>query len=700
MKLTATGITYRCLQCDSPLAKIHDKVVCKQCGFERQIKDKVIVFETAPYWGEFSQQELQQMIADTKKSHWQREVEHRFNDVDSQRYRSVADLNRASWIDLLPLDADSQVLDIGSGLGAITHALALNFRQVVSLEPVLERAIFTSLRVQQERLDHVEVISANILDMPFFDNSFDLIVMNGILEWIGEWDLHHRPDQAQLHVLTKVHRLLKPGGILLIGIENRIGLAFLLGSPDHYGIAYTSLLPRPWATFYLKKKAAGFYRTALNPKKEYRTYTYTLRGYRQLLLKAGFEKTAFYLPYPNYNSPLEIIPLATNTIFAACYFNRVTYRSHWLKRVVRWLALKTGLWRHLASHFLIMAPKQQVSVKSVPLQKSPSLNIPEFIASKLQMRVDEILFYLRTHSRLNRHTLVVIDRHRAKSLAVARIANVNRDQFERLTEESVNLKWLQDIARNDENLKSSFPTFLAFDKIDNNLLLLQRYVAGTSLYSMLRPSRVISHGDRMLPLFERAMQWLINFHSLSRDNCDRFHGKQNSLTVATPEQAAQFVPLANGLSDLLKSNQSLRQTNFPQHGDFSPINIFMQANRVGVIDWEDLKTGYPPLFDVFCLFTPLMRLDNADSMASCRALFDSLYFSSNLFSAFIYDQTMSYCHYFGIDRELIPLHFFDFLWIKYRRFTEKKNVRLANLFVEFMGHFEKNRNRFIVNIYH
>jgi len=35
----------------------------------------------------------------------------------------------------------------------------------------------------------------------------------------------------------------------------------------------------------------------------YRTYTYSLNGYRQLLARAGFEETRTMVPLPSYNRP-------------------------------------------------------------------------------------------------------------------------------------------------------------------------------------------------------------------------------------------------------------------------------------------------------------------------------------------------------------------------------------------------------------
>ena len=79
--------------------------------------------------------------------------------------------------------------------------------------------------------------------LPLAENSFDLVIVNGVLEWVGEWDLTVDPRTVQVNFLKKILRLLKDDGILLIGIENRIGWGLFLGGEDHSGMAYTSLVP-------------------------------------------------------------------------------------------------------------------------------------------------------------------------------------------------------------------------------------------------------------------------------------------------------------------------------------------------------------------------------------------------------------------------------------------------------------------------
>jgi demethylmenaquinone methyltransferase/2-methoxy-6-polyprenyl-1,4-benzoquinol methylase len=87
----------------------------------------------------------------------------------------------------LNLNRDSQVLDAGSGTGVVTMAFqnaGFEYKQIVSLDLSLK-----SLKVAREEIakqndrDKSSVVHGNVLAMPFADETFDLLLSCGVLEY-------------------------------------------------------------------------------------------------------------------------------------------------------------------------------------------------------------------------------------------------------------------------------------------------------------------------------------------------------------------------------------------------------------------------------------------------------------------------------------------------------------------------------------
>ena len=100
------------------------------------------------------------------------------------------------------------ILDVGCGIGGSTLYLAEKFNAAatgVTLSP--EQARRGQERASQANLDNTVTFQvANALDLPFAENSFDLL-----------WSLEsgeHFPDKAKF--LEEAYRVLKPGGLLLM----------------------------------------------------------------------------------------------------------------------------------------------------------------------------------------------------------------------------------------------------------------------------------------------------------------------------------------------------------------------------------------------------------------------------------------------------------------------------------------------------
>ena len=308
-----------------------------------KVVEGIPFFSEDHYWGKAPREELEKAIAVIEEKGW---------DEFRARYQNKFDFtfeeNRADWRFVVPLTKNFCVLDAGAGMGRISIPLARIAQRVVALDQSFLRMKFLKIRAEKEGLKNIEVYVGDIFDQPFPDESFDLIVMNGLLEWVGKTSRFEDPREAQKESLRICRRLLKKGGVLYIGIENRFALSYLRGL-DHSGLYYTSYLPRWLANVYTKLRAG----------KSYDTYTYTKSGYKKLLQEAGFSNFDFYLPYPGYNLPRLMIPYGN--LKALRYAIQSLMPSVGLKRkIVRILArwsLALHLYRYFFFSFGIVARK-------------------------------------------------------------------------------------------------------------------------------------------------------------------------------------------------------------------------------------------------------------------------------------------------------------------------------------------------------
>lgn len=174
-----------------------------------------------------------------------------------------------------------KILEIGSGCGAITRFLGEIDCEVLALEGSPRRARITLERCRG--LSNVEVVSDNF-DAFVTEEKFDCITLVGVLEYSN---LFIKGDNPPMAMLKQVTQLLKPGGFIIIGIENKLGLKFLAGAPeDHLGVAFAGIENR-----YTADTAITFGKNEL----------------KLLLKQAGLDSTQFLYPFPDYKLPVTIV---------------------------------------------------------------------------------------------------------------------------------------------------------------------------------------------------------------------------------------------------------------------------------------------------------------------------------------------------------------------------------------------------------
>lgn len=118
----------------------------------------------------------------------------------------------------LEIDSDSLVLDAGSGTGIVTSGFIdakFQPRQVIDID-----LSFNSLQVSREEFqkdkrinaEQISAVQGNILELPFPDETFDLVLTCGVLEYV--------PLNEGLKEMSRVVK--KGGRVVLIPIKPSI----------------------------------------------------------------------------------------------------------------------------------------------------------------------------------------------------------------------------------------------------------------------------------------------------------------------------------------------------------------------------------------------------------------------------------------------------------------------------------------------
>jgi 2-polyprenyl-3-methyl-5-hydroxy-6-metoxy-1,4-benzoquinol methylase len=211
---------------------------------------------------------------------------------------------RQNIINWYPFKAHASCLEIGAGCGAITGALCDSLAKVTSVELSQRRASINYER--HKHYDNLEIIVANLNDV-IFEEKFDYITLNGVLEYAGSFT---KTEEPYKDFLKQIKQYLKPDGKLIIAIENRYGLKYFSGAKeDHTAKAFDGL--------------TGY-------KGNDTVRTFGKKELEELLATSGYANQDFYYPHPDYKMPMEIyspdfLPSPTSHLTPAPNFDYERY---------------------------------------------------------------------------------------------------------------------------------------------------------------------------------------------------------------------------------------------------------------------------------------------------------------------------------------------------------------------------------------
>lgn len=632
-----------CPTCHGSLTSSANSLHCARCQADFPIREGIPVFaERDEYWCNVDRSVMRQLIDDAEESgDWQSAM----NQAIPGYARHISPLYRADAQFLLPIDSTSRVLDAGSMWGGIAIPLAQYCGEVYALDKTWETLRFLDVRARQGGLSNIRVLNSPIHRLPFPDNTFDCVIVNGVLEWLGtEQDIilerhwsggqeelryySSDPREMQIAGLRELARVLKAGGTIYIAIENRIGLQYFLGHPDdHVNVRFASLLPRRLANLFTK----------LRRNTPYRTYTYTPNALARLAESAGFRAAKLFSVFPHYNTIARLSPFSAFAAMGRLVRQgdvplRMSARVKVFLLSQAWQFVPEPVAKHLAPSLALQATKESTELRPPRIMKI--LDVAGLIDDPADY---EAILVNNRFGDGNPVNFVIYDRAQRTPAFFCKVARRRDDSS--LQEET---DWLRKAAQylSGTSGDGTIPEVLCSKSVDGVPIQVTRYVegrrAGAATANLLRrlnratsgryplgltlPANLVQHWGRRKwlrsidPVMRSAIAWLATLQKRSACGVVNLAEDGNAWLLRQRELWSVNGIDSSGLDEKLHNFaaalKGIPEAAIPrcmQHGDFDVCNLYMTSRGLVVMDFEHATADGLATFDIAnLLFSPLI----------------------------------------------------------------------------------------------
>ncbi len=247
----------------------------------------------------------------------------------------------------LHFSSQDRILEIGSGCGALTRFLGESGADVLALEGSSRRAGLTANRCRD--LDNVSVCNDNFQDFQA-SGQFSVVTMIGVLEYAP---IFFDSDDPVGAFLRRASDLLDLEGVLVLAIENRLGLKYFNGcSEDHTNRYFDSI-------------------NDLYEPKGPRTFGY--QELSRLLNDADLSHREWIYPFPDYKLPTALVreSATDNKVLDVATIaghgiarDYVRERRPLFSDRLAWSAIaRNGLLPHMANSFLVAASRVPIKAE-------------------------------------------------------------------------------------------------------------------------------------------------------------------------------------------------------------------------------------------------------------------------------------------------------------------------------------------------
>ncbi|HAR62789.1 MAG TPA: hypothetical protein DCS13_04930 [Candidatus Margulisbacteria bacterium] len=220
------------------------------------------------------------------------------------------------------------ILELGCGCGAMTRFLGESGAAIDAIEGSSIRAKCAAARCRD--LSNVNIYCSDFQSIEF-EKKYDYVTLIGVLEYSPFFFESEDPFSSCVNIAKDA---LKPGGKLILAIENRLGLKYFMGlGEDHTAVPFLGI------------------------QDLYKKGTYKTFGRNELIdlfRSNGFENLDFYYPFPDYKLPEVIL---SEKAFQVAGFSSIdliyTLKSRDYSFEVKPLFSEKLVWQQLAKNGLV-----------------------------------------------------------------------------------------------------------------------------------------------------------------------------------------------------------------------------------------------------------------------------------------------------------------------------------------------------------
>ncbi len=179
-----------------------------------------------------------------------------------------------------PFKSNSEILEIGAGVGAITGVLCKKASKVVAVEKKKKRAQILQARYRD--VSNLQVVHDHYMNLPY-RKKFDYIVVHDIFGYVKKYI---KTDKPYERFFNQLFSMLKEDGVILLAVENRLGMKYFSGAIENYS-----------NKFFVGLDNFDGYDVIYTPTRE---------ELKDLLERCGKFSYRFYYPFPDNIFPTEI----------------------------------------------------------------------------------------------------------------------------------------------------------------------------------------------------------------------------------------------------------------------------------------------------------------------------------------------------------------------------------------------------------